>query len=67
MSTGPRHDQPEASAGPDLAFTDDAAAATGYRAPRLTVLGTVEQLTRGGNVSSNADGYGSAGAFGHIS
>jgi hypothetical protein len=67
MSAGQRHDDFEAIAGPDRALTGDAAPATGYRPPRLTVLGSVEELTRGGNVSSNADGYGTAGAFGHIS
>ena len=35
-----------------------------YKRPMLTLLGTVTELTRGGSVSANADGFGSAGGSG---
>ena len=41
--------------------------ASAYEPPRLTPLGSVEQLTRGGNVGTEADGFGFAGASGTIS
>ncbi len=52
-----------------LASTEDireqaARPRAGYRRPTLTVLGSVEELTRGGNVSGNADGAGFAGGSG---
>ncbi len=39
---------------------------TGYERPCLTVLGTVSELTQGGNVSGNSDGYGYSGGSGVI-
>jgi hypothetical protein len=38
----------------------------GYERPRLTVLGTVSELTQGGTVSGNSDGYGYSGGSGVI-
>jgi hypothetical protein len=38
----------------------------GYEPPRLTVLGTLAELTAGGNVSSQADGVGFAGGSGTL-
>jgi hypothetical protein len=40
---------------------------TGYERPTLTVLGSVGEFTRGGNVSANSDGFGTAGASGVLS
>lgn len=37
-----------------------------YLRPTLTVLGSIADLTRGGDVSSNADGFGAAGASGTL-
>jgi hypothetical protein len=37
-----------------------------YDRPRLTILGTVAELTQGGDVGSQPDGYGVAGGSGHI-
>jgi hypothetical protein len=45
----------------------DGPSCTGYERPRLTVLGTVSEVTQGGTVSGNSDGYGFAGASGVIS
>ncbi len=38
----------------------------GYERPCLTVLGTVSEVTQGGNVSGNSDGYGYSGGSGVI-
>ncbi len=35
-----------------------------YQRPTLTVLGSVGELTQGGNVGSNSDGFGTAGGSG---
>jgi hypothetical protein len=35
-----------------------------YESPRLIVLGTLAQLTAGGNVSGQSDGFGAAGGSG---
>ncbi|MGO9957461.1 MAG: lasso RiPP family leader peptide-containing protein [Solirubrobacteraceae bacterium] len=37
-----------------------------YQPPALTVLGTLADLTRGGNVSTQSDGLGFAGGSGTI-
>ncbi len=55
-----------------LASTDEmreevARPRTGYERPTLTVLGSVGDVTRGGNVSENSDGFGAAGASGVLS
>lgn len=39
----------------------------GYEPPRLVVLGSLEELTRGGDVSGLSDGFGVAGATGQLS
>ncbi len=39
---------------------------TRYERPCLTVLGTLSELTQGGNVSGNSDGYGYSGGSGVI-
>jgi hypothetical protein len=38
-----------------------------YEPPQLTVLGTVQELTRGGTAGTLSDGFGTAGAAGMIS
>ena len=38
-----------------------------YEPPRLTNLGSVVELTAGGNVGSQSDGFGTAGAYGFLS
>jgi len=38
----------------------------GYTPPRLTKLGTLAELTHGGNVSNQSDGIGFAGGSGVI-
>ena len=35
-----------------------------YEPPRLRVLGTLSELTAGGNVSGQSDGFGTAGGSG---
>ena len=37
-----------------------------YEAPRITTLGTLAQLTLGGNASGPSDAFGTAGASGVI-
>ncbi len=58
-----RSDGPTAAGPP----AQDVPSCTGYERPRLTVLGSVSELTHGGNVSGNSDGFGFAGASGSIS
>ena len=53
----PAQDMPEQAAPPRAA----------YQRPTLTALGSIAELTRGGNVSSNSDGFGAAGASGVLS
>ncbi len=62
MTDDPRHDNGAIVCRP----TADACAAPEYEPPRLTTLGTVGELTRGGNVSSNHDAFGTAGGSGVI-
>ncbi len=39
----------------------------GYEPPRLVLLGSLHDLTRGGDVSGPSDGFGAAGAYGSLS
>lgn len=52
---------PEASAGPESTPT----AATGYVSPRIDRLGTLAELTRGGEIGPD-DGLGGAGDGGSL-
>jgi hypothetical protein len=45
---------------------DDSLGRASYEAPRLTVLGSVAELTQGGNVSESGDGQGFSGGSGMI-
>jgi len=56
--TDPSTPRPDTTARPE----DDP-----YEPPRLTVLGTVQQLTRGGTAGTLSDGFGTAGAAGTLS
>ena len=57
-----RSDGPTPACPPD----QDGPGCAGYERPCLTVLGTVSELTHGGNVSGNSDGYGYSGGSGVI-
>ncbi len=61
-------DIPSGSDGPTPAGPpqQDEPGLIGYERPCLTILGTVSEITQGGTVSGNSDGYGFSGASGVI-
>lgn len=63
----PRREETDASRwGSAAADTSSVGPAPAYEPPSLTVLGSLAELTRGGSVGAASDGFGTAGASGHL-